>query len=109
MEGMFDGTKALDLDPDCTDALISRARCCLSLGDLQGVLEDAKLVISLHGGGSVGFELSAEVKLQQGDYAGAHSDASFATLCDDQNQRAHEIIDLAIKASRRAVNEHNQK
>ena len=100
MEGMFDGDKALELDPDCLPALSSRAFCRLALGDLEELRDDAELLIKTIETEALGLELKAETSLISGNYHDAVYDALYLKKKYPGNERAEQILGEArVKAN----------
>ena len=100
LEGMFDGDKALELDPDCLSALSSRAFCRLALGDLEELRDDVELLIKTIETEARGLELKAETSLISGNYHDAVYDALYLKKKYPGNERAEQILDEArVKAN----------
>jgi hypothetical protein len=104
LEAVMDADTALELDAGFYEARATRARCRLALGDFLGSKEDAQLLTQGEGSESVGYEIMAEANMLLSDYAGAISDAFFATLFDPENRRAQEISSQARDARERSEN-----
>lgn len=92
LEGLFDGDKALDLDPNCSSALSSRAFCRLALGDIHGVREDAEQLLRTPETELTGLELRAEASLLSGHYNDAIYDALSLGKRRPGYHRAEEIL-----------------
>ena len=92
LEGMFDGDKALELDPDSSAALSSRAFCRLALGDIHGVREDAEQLLKSPETELTGLELRAEASLLSGRFNDAIYDALSLGKKQPGHRRAEEIL-----------------
>lgn len=97
-EGDVDSGLALAIDPLSKDSLVLRARCRLSLGDLEGAKEAAETLVSFKPPIPVGFEILAERALMCSDFKAAHQNAIDAVIHDPQSIRAGEILRLASEA-----------
>jgi len=92
IEGIIDGDKALELNPQCSSALSSRAFCRLAIGDFHGVKDDAEQLLKLPETELIGLELRAEASLRIGHYNDAVYDALYLRNRRPGYRRASEIL-----------------
>lgn len=101
-DGSIDGSLALEKDSECVDALSWRALCRKSLGDHEGLREDADQLIKIPETELMGLELRAEASLLSGRYNDAIYDALSLGKRKPGHSRAEQILSEArIKALQR--------
>jgi hypothetical protein len=94
-DGAIDGSLALEKDNRCVEALSWRAYCRKSLGDHEGLRDDADELIKIPATELVGLELRAEASLLSGSYNDAIYDALSLKKKNPGHPRAEQILSEA--------------
>ncbi len=94
-DGSTDGSLALEKDKKCVEALSWRAYCRKSLGDHEGLLEDADALMRVPETELIGLELKAEAALLAERYDDAFNDAMTLKAKSRGHSRANQIISKA--------------
>lgn len=100
VEGNIDSTQALKIDKKCINAYRWRARCRESLGDYEGVVEDAKQLIKNKKTAVLGLKMHVEASMKIGRYMDAVYNAVILHEQFPDDPRAKTILDEARKAFR---------
>lgn len=105
-DGSIDGSLALEKDKKCIVALSWRAYCRKSLGDHEGLHEDANALMLVPETQLIGLELKAEAALLAERYDDAFNEAMTLKAKNPGHLRANQIISEAnIKMFGRDFNE----
>jgi hypothetical protein len=104
-DGAIDGSLALEKDKRCVEALSWRAYCRKSLGDHEGLREDADELIKIPETELVGLELRAEASLLSGCYNDAIYDALSLKKKNPGHPRAEQILSEARSKAHQKFND----
>ena len=94
-EGFIDACLALEIDPNCIDALASRASCRLLLGDYEGAEEDARVLTSISTTEPIGLAIQAELLVLNNRFQDAVYAALRAVKMYPDNKKLKDILDKA--------------
>lgn len=108
-DGSIDGSLALEKDPECVEALSWRALCRKSLGDHEGLREDADQLIKHPDTELIGLELRAEASLLTGRYNDAIYDALSLGKKSPGHLRAGQILSEARSMAQEKFYENRSK
>lgn len=98
-EGEVDGSLGLEINPESKEARSWRAYCRLSMGDHEGLKEDAEILAKKPETTIFGIEMRAEAALLSGDYQEAINNALRIVKVDPNHQRASRILTEARSMS----------
>jgi tetratricopeptide (TPR) repeat protein len=98
-EGEVDGSLGLEINPESKEARSWRAYCRLSMGDHEGLREDAEILVRNPETSIFGIQMRAEAALLSGDYQDAINDALRIVKVDPNHQRASRILTEARSLS----------
>jgi tetratricopeptide (TPR) repeat protein len=98
-EGEVDGSLGLEINPESKEARSWRAYCRLSMGDHEGLKEDAEILVRNPETSIFGIQMRAEAALLSGDYQDAINDALRIVKVDPNHQRASRILTEARSLS----------
>jgi tetratricopeptide (TPR) repeat protein len=98
-EGEVDGSLGLEINPESKEARSWRAYCRLSMGDHEGLKEDAEILVRNPETSIFGIHMRAEAALLSGDYQDAINDALRIVKIDPNHQRATRILTEARSLS----------
>jgi hypothetical protein len=99
-----DGSLGLEINPESKEARSWRAYCRLSMGDHEGLKEDAEILASKPETSFFGIEMRAEAAMLSGRYSAAIRDAIFLQKLDKDNKRAKHILTKARTQQYREMN-----
>jgi hypothetical protein len=108
-DGSTDGSLALEKDNECIEGLSWRAFCRKSLGDYEGLREDANALMLVPETELVGLELRAEASLLSGQYNDAIYDALSLGKKRPGHQRADQILGEARSKAQQKYKEQRNK
>ncbi len=108
-DGSTDGSLALEKDKECIEGLSWRAFCRKSLGDFEGLHEDANALMRVPETELVGLELRAEASLLSGRYNDAIYDALSLGKKNPGHRRADQILSEARSKAQQKFNEQRRK
>lgn len=94
-EGFIDACLALEIDPNCFDALASRASCRLLLGDYEGAEEDARVLTSVPTTEPIGLAIQAELLVLNNRFQDAVYAALRALKKYPENKKLNNILEKA--------------
>ena len=100
-EGEVDGSLGLEINPRSKDARSWRAYCRLSMGDHEGLKDDAEILASDPVTSLFGIEMRAEAALLSGNYQNAIDDALRLIKVDANHKDAARILTAARSMSPR--------
>jgi tetratricopeptide (TPR) repeat protein len=103
-EGEVDGSLGLEINPESKEARSWRAYCRLSMGDHEGLKEDAEILASKPETSFFGIEMRAEAAMLSGRYSAAIRDAISLQKLDKNNKRAKHILTKARMQQYRDMN-----